>query len=115
MHERFAACAKRNQVLEEEVHRVTKIAHGASKTQSKLAKKLNEETTQRLTVEIKLANLRAHQIKMKCKEEAYLAAMELMKNKADRTMKTWMESDSIRVDEIQELLDILPPGRRTFH
>ena len=87
LHEGFAACTKHNQVLEEEVHRVTKIAHGASKTQSKLAKKLNEETTQRLTVEIKLARaetelpkLRAHQIKMKCKEEAYLAAMELVQN-----------------------------------
>ena len=45
---------------------------------------------------------------MECKEEAHLAAMELMQNKADCTLKTWMESDSIRVDEIQELLDMLP-------
>jgi len=62
--------------------------------------------------ETELLHLKSRQTEM---EEAYLAAMELMKNKADRTMKTWMESDSIRVDEIQELLDILPPGRRTFH
>ena len=109
MHERFAACAKRNQVLEEEVHKVTKIAQGASKIQSKLARKLNEETTQRLTAEIKLARaetelakLRAHMIKMKCKEEAYLAAMELVQNQAHRNLKTWMESDPTQVRKIQE-------------
>ncbi|KAG2583287.1 hypothetical protein PVAP13_6KG137600 [Panicum virgatum] len=34
--------------------------------------------------------------------------MELMQNKADCTLKTWMDSDLIRVDEIQELLDMLP-------
>ena len=34
--------------------------------------------------------------------------MEHVKDEADRTLKTWMESDSIRVDEIQELLDMLP-------
>ena len=45
---------------------------------------------------------------MECKEEAHLAAMEPVQDKADRTLKTWMESDSIRVDEIQELLDLLP-------
>ena len=45
---------------------------------------------------------------MEYKEVAHLAAMELVQNKADRTLKTWMESDSIRVDEIQELLDMLP-------
>ena len=27
---------------------------------------------------------------------------------ANRTLKTWMESDSLRVDELQELLDRLP-------
>ena len=27
---------------------------------------------------------------------------------ADRTLKTWMESDSLRVDELQKLLDRLP-------
>ena len=41
-------------------------------------------------------------------EEAYLATIELLKNKADRTLKTWIESDSIRVDEMQELLDMPP-------
>jgi len=41
-------------------------------------------------------------------EEAYVVAIELMKNKVDHSLKTWMESDSIRVDEIQELLDMLP-------
>ena len=45
---------------------------------------------------------------MECKEEAHLAAMELVQDKADHTLKTWMESDSIRVDEMQELLDMLP-------
>ena len=93
---------------------MTKITQGASKIQSKLARKLNEETTQRLTVEIKLARvetevamLRAHQIKMKCKEEAYLVAMELVQNQAHRNLKTWMESDSIQMDAIQELLNQL--------
>ena len=41
-------------------------------------------------------------------EKAYLATIELLKNKADRTLKTWIESDSIRVDEMQELLDMPP-------
>ena len=41
-------------------------------------------------------------------EEAYLAAIELMENKADSTLKNWMKSDSIRVDEMQELQDMLP-------
>ena len=41
-------------------------------------------------------------------EEAYLATIELLKNKADRTLMTWIESDSIRVDEMQELQDMLP-------
>jgi len=41
-------------------------------------------------------------------EKAYLASIELLKNKADRTLKTWIESDSIRVDEMQELLDMPP-------
>ena len=93
---------------------MTKIAQGASKTQSKLAKKLNEEIAQRLTAEIKLARtetevakLRAHQIKMKCNKEAYLAAMELVQNQAHRNLKTWMESDSIQMDAIQELLNQL--------
>ena len=88
---------------------MTKIAQGASKIQSKLARKLNEETTQRLTAEIKLARaetelakLRAHLIKMKCKEEAYLAAMELVQNQAHRNLKTWMESNPAQVHEIRE-------------
>ena len=38
----------------------------------------------------------------------YLAIIELIKNKADCTLKTWIEPDSIRVDEMQELLDMLP-------
>ena len=41
-------------------------------------------------------------------EEAYLATIELLKNKAERTLKTWIESDSIRVDGMQELLDMPP-------
>jgi len=41
-------------------------------------------------------------------EKAYLASIELLKNKADRTLMTWIESDSIRVDEMQELLDMPP-------
>ena len=45
---------------------------------------------------------------MECKEVAHLAVKEVVQNKADCTLKTWMESDSIRVDEIQELLDMLP-------
>ena len=40
--------------------------------------------------------------------QAYLAAIELLKNKADHTLKTWIESDSIRVDKMQELLDMPP-------
>ena len=55
--------------------------------------------------ETELVHLKSCQAKM---EEAYLAAIKLMKNKADRTLKTWMESDSIRVDEMQELQDMLP-------
>ena len=47
--------------------------------------------------ETELVHLKSCQTEM---EDAYVTAMELMKNKADRTMKTWMESDSIRVDEI---------------
>ena len=41
-------------------------------------------------------------------EEAYVVAIELMKNKADHSLKTWMESDLIRVEEIQELQEMLP-------
>jgi len=41
-------------------------------------------------------------------EEAYLAAIKLMKNKIDCTLRTWIESDSIRDDEMQELLDMPP-------
>ena len=62
--------------------------------------------------ETELVYLNSRQAEM---EEAYLATIELLKNKVDRTLKTWMDSNSIRDDEIQELLDILPPGRRTFH
>ena len=47
--------------------------------------------------ETELVHLKSCQTEM---EDAYVTAMELMKNKADRTLKTWMESDSIRVDEI---------------
>ena len=42
----------------------------------------------------------ARQAEMECKEEAYLTGIELMKKKADRTLKTWMESDSIQMDAI---------------
>ena len=38
----------------------------------------------------------------------YLAIKELIKNKDDCTLKTWIEPDSIRVDEMQELLDMPP-------
>ena len=103
----FAACAQHSQALMEEVQKATRVARAARKDQSALAKKLNEETTRRITAEIKfalaeteLAKLKAHQVEMECKEEAHLAAMELVQDKADRTLKTWMESDSIRVDEI---------------
>ena len=33
---------------------------------------------------------------------------ECYRDLADRTLKTWMEFDSLRVDELQELLDRLP-------
>ena len=39
---------------------------------------------------------------MTCKEEAYLAAMELVQNQAHCNLKTWIGSDPIRVNEIQE-------------
>ena len=55
--------------------------------------------------ETELVHLKLGQAEM---EEAYLVAIELMENKADSTLKTWMKSDSIRVDEIQELQDMLP-------
>jgi len=55
--------------------------------------------------ETELVHLKSHQAEM---EKAYLASIELLKNKADRTLMTWIESDSIRVDEMQELLDMLP-------
>ena len=62
-----------------------------------------------MTIEIKLsqaetelAKLKAHQIEMKCKEEAYNAAMELVQNQAHRHLKTWMESDPTQVRKIQE-------------
>jgi len=41
-------------------------------------------------------------------EKAYLASIELLKNKADHTLMTWIESDWIRDDEMQELLDMPP-------
>ena len=55
--------------------------------------------------ETELVHLKSCQAEM---EEAYLVAIELMENKADSTLKTWMKSDSIQVDEMQELLDTLP-------
>ena len=55
--------------------------------------------------ETEIVHLKSCQAKM---EEAYLTAIKLMKNKADCTLKTWMKTDSIRVDETQELLDTLP-------
>ena len=55
--------------------------------------------------ETELFHLKSCQAEM---EEAYLVAIELMENKADSTLKTWMKSDSIQVDEMQELLDMLP-------
>ena len=55
--------------------------------------------------ETELVHLKSRQAEM---EKAYLASIELLKNKADRTLMTWIESDSIRVDEMQELLDMLP-------
>ena len=33
---------------------------------------------------------------------------ECYRDQANRTLKTWMESDSLRVDELQDLLDRLP-------
>jgi len=41
--------------LEQEVQNATRIAGAARKDQSALAKKLHEETTQRISAEIKLA------------------------------------------------------------
>ncbi|RLN33083.1 hypothetical protein C2845_PM03G32100 [Panicum miliaceum] len=122
MYEGFVAHAQRNQILESDIQREIEIARRTKVDQSMLAQKLDEEITLRLTTESKLiqaepqliqakaelAELRTRQAEMKVKEEAHLAAMELMKDKADRTLKTWMESDSIRVNEIQELLDQLP-------
>lgn len=58
--------------------------------------------------EAELAKFKASQAEMERKEEAYLTTMEQMKDKVDRTLKTWMESDSIQVDKIQETLDQLP-------
>ena len=55
--------------------------------------------------ETELVHLKSRQAEM---EKAYLASIELLKNKADHTLMTWIESDSIRVDEMQELLDMLP-------
>ena len=55
--------------------------------------------------ETELVHLKSCQAEM---EEAYLAAIKLMKNKADCTLKTWIESDWIRDDEMQELLDMPP-------
>ena len=87
MHEGFIACAQHNYALEEEVQKVTRIAQAARKDQSAIAKNFYEETTQRITMEIKLAKAetelakrRAQQIEMKCKEEAHHAAMELVQN-----------------------------------
>ena len=55
--------------------------------------------------ETELVHLKSCQDKM---EEAYLAAIKLMENKDDCTLKTWIESDSVRDDEMQELLDMPP-------
>ena len=55
MQEGFATCAQRNQVLEDEVQKVTRIAGVAREDQSTLAKKFNKETAQRITAEIKVA------------------------------------------------------------
>ena len=55
--------------------------------------------------ETEIVHLKSCQAKM---EEAYLTAIKLMKNKADCTLKTWIESDSVRDDEMQELLDMPP-------
>jgi len=68
------------------------------------------ERVLRRTTENKVAQAETELIYLKSRqaemEEAYLAAIELMENKADSTLKTWMKSDSIQVDEMQELLDI---------
>lgn len=94
--------------------RVTTIAHRTSVVKDALELKLREETALRAAAENKLiqaeariAKLEARQAKTERKERAHLAAMGLMKDKADRTLKTWREADSIRVDEIHELLDQL--------
>jgi hypothetical protein len=51
--------------------------------------------------EVEFAELRTRQAEMECKEEVYLTTMKQMRDKADRTLKIWIESDSIRVDEMQ--------------
>ena len=63
--------------------------------------------SQRLTTKIKLAKaeselarLKAQQIEMKCKEEAYNAAMELVHNQAHHNLKALIGSDQIRVNKI---------------
>ena len=91
---------------------VKKVIHKSAYTRCRQDLVVAMERVQRIATEskvaqaeIELVHLKSRQVEM---EESYLVAIELMKNKADRTLKTWMESDSIRDDEIQELLDLLP-------
>ena len=61
----FAACAQHSQALMEEVQKATRVARAARKDQSALAKKLNEETTRRITAEIKFAQAETELAKLK--------------------------------------------------
>ena len=92
----------------EEVQKATRVAGAARKDQSALAKRLNKETILRTATEAKLvhaevefAELRTRQAEMECKEEVYHTTMKQMRDKADRTLKIWIESDSIQVNEMQ--------------
>ena len=108
MQDGFAACARCNQTLEEDIQQKADDARCAREDQT-IAQKLNNKIAQRLTAEIKLAKaetelakLKAQQIEMKCKEEAYNAATELVQNQARHNQKARIGLDPIGVNKIQE-------------
>ena len=65
MQDGFAACARRNQTLEEDIQREADDARCAREDQIMLAQKLNNEIAQRLTVKIKLAKAETELAKLK--------------------------------------------------